>query len=431
MKTFTGTGTFATAARWDGGTLPAAGDALVIDGACTLDANETVTYGAVTVNAGDSLDMATFNLQCGAFVCAGTHAMGVSAGTGLTCTSFTGSSGWTRTWDNASKITCSGNVSLHNTGTYTIAKGTWVQSGNATAASMMNGLSSFYSFTLNAGVTWTCAAACYITFVQSLSTTLNGTINVGASTCRVGCSVSGTFTFGANADIAGTGRFQLAVIYGATTSWAKSDALSITGYVDISGVASSNVKAFFKNFSNATYTFLGNLTAPSQLTPDSTTLYAKNFYVTATANQNITIDNSVNNPSIVISENINLKTDSYTYTLAWTKGAGTITLGCGTGSSTIDFQGQSVCAIVKTGQCTKLIASDFSTVSFSGGGGTIQSSTAGTQRTITVSNASAKMKKTRFKDIAISGGTLKVINGKNLGNNTGIKFIKRMPKYPW
>ncbi|MDD4970437.1 MAG: autotransporter-associated beta strand repeat-containing protein [Paludibacter sp.] len=51
-KTFTGSGNFSTAARWNGGTLPVAGDNLVIDGICTVDNNigtDNLAFGTLTV----------------------------------------------------------------------------------------------------------------------------------------------------------------------------------------------------------------------------------------------------------------------------------------------------------------------------------------------------------------------------------------------
>jgi len=54
-KTFTGTGNFSTAICWNGGTLPVAGDNLVIDGTCTVDNNvgtNNVAYGTLTVGTG-------------------------------------------------------------------------------------------------------------------------------------------------------------------------------------------------------------------------------------------------------------------------------------------------------------------------------------------------------------------------------------------
>lgn len=44
-KTFSGPGNFSTAARWSGGTLPAAGDDITIDGSCIFDDNRGLTYG--------------------------------------------------------------------------------------------------------------------------------------------------------------------------------------------------------------------------------------------------------------------------------------------------------------------------------------------------------------------------------------------------
>ena len=51
-KIFTGTGNFSDAARWTGGTLPIAGEDIIIDGACTVDNNvgtDNLAYGTMTI----------------------------------------------------------------------------------------------------------------------------------------------------------------------------------------------------------------------------------------------------------------------------------------------------------------------------------------------------------------------------------------------
>lgn len=49
-KTFTGPGIFSDASKWSGGTLPLAGDNLIINGTCTFDASaNNLTYGSLVV----------------------------------------------------------------------------------------------------------------------------------------------------------------------------------------------------------------------------------------------------------------------------------------------------------------------------------------------------------------------------------------------
>src|SRR4051812_4252615 len=52
-RTFTGPGNFSDPTKWDGGvTVPSAGDALTINGACTFDnAASNVLYGALVVGS--------------------------------------------------------------------------------------------------------------------------------------------------------------------------------------------------------------------------------------------------------------------------------------------------------------------------------------------------------------------------------------------
>ena len=53
VKTFTGPGNFSTAALWNGGTLPAAGDSLRINGTCTFDNGAAnLAYGTLNVGFG-------------------------------------------------------------------------------------------------------------------------------------------------------------------------------------------------------------------------------------------------------------------------------------------------------------------------------------------------------------------------------------------
>jgi hypothetical protein len=54
-KIFTGTGNFSEAARWTGGTLPVAGENIVIDGTCTIDnfaGTDNVAYGSLIIGTG-------------------------------------------------------------------------------------------------------------------------------------------------------------------------------------------------------------------------------------------------------------------------------------------------------------------------------------------------------------------------------------------
>lgn len=79
-KIFTGTGNFSDAARWTGGTIPVAGENIVIDGTCTVDNNagtDNVAYGSLIIGTATSR---TLNWAVG-----GTNrlnVMGISAGAG-------------------------------------------------------------------------------------------------------------------------------------------------------------------------------------------------------------------------------------------------------------------------------------------------------------------------------------------------------------
>jgi subtilisin family serine protease len=72
IKTFTGPGDFSDSTKWSGGTLPAAGDTLRIDGSCTFDnAASNLVYGSLTIG---SITAGTLNWPAG-----GTNTLNVTA----------------------------------------------------------------------------------------------------------------------------------------------------------------------------------------------------------------------------------------------------------------------------------------------------------------------------------------------------------------
>lgn len=137
-----------------------------------------------------------------------------------------------------------------------------------------------------------------------------------------------------------------------------------------------------------------------------------------------TIGNNVNNPSLNINGNIsfiNLSSGSIT----WTKGTGTITLSGSSGTQTINFNSKSVENITHNHSgAIKQYSANVTTATCTFSNGTVQSSVAGTQRMITVTNTSAAAN-TTFKDISM--GSANKINAKaagnvNQGNCLGIVF---------
>ena len=86
-KTFTGIGNFSDATKWTGGTLPTAGQNLIIDGTCTVDNNavtDNLAYGSLTIG---SVTGRTLN-----WVSGGTNRLNVtdlSNGTGMNSLNMT------------------------------------------------------------------------------------------------------------------------------------------------------------------------------------------------------------------------------------------------------------------------------------------------------------------------------------------------------
>ncbi len=108
-KTFTGPGNFNDNTKWDGSVLPAAADTLTITtGTCTVTANDATVYGTMAINSGITFDYATFNISTGVVTVTGVHKIGVSAGTGCTCTGLTFITGSSRDWQLTSVINLSG-----------------------------------------------------------------------------------------------------------------------------------------------------------------------------------------------------------------------------------------------------------------------------------------------------------------------------------
>src|SRR5688572_9613799 len=87
QKTFTGTGNFSSTARWSGGTLPIAGEDLIINGACTVDNSgltDNVAYGTLTIGTTTGRSLA--------WIASGTNRLNVtdlSSGTALSTLNMT------------------------------------------------------------------------------------------------------------------------------------------------------------------------------------------------------------------------------------------------------------------------------------------------------------------------------------------------------
>src|SRR5690349_17888936 len=95
-KTFSGPGNFSDATKWNGNTLPGAGDQLKINGACTYDVATNVVYGnlnlgnptpgQLSLNSGTTLTVAGITSAI-----AGTSSLSMVSGGTLV---ISGAAGW-------------------------------------------------------------------------------------------------------------------------------------------------------------------------------------------------------------------------------------------------------------------------------------------------------------------------------------------------
>ncbi len=336
-KTFTGTGTFDTAARWTSGTLPVAGDILIIDGVCTMDANESNVYSTLTINAGDTLNMATYNLTVAAVTVNGILTIGTSAGTGLTCVGMTINTGATCTYATGSKINNSDGYSCYNETIFTTnSTGTYVQTGNGNFSNISIN-NSFYSFTINEGVTLTIiTAGSTLTRTGAGTLTINGTLATSNVSCRIGAGTGGSIIIGENGDITGTNNLTFYCNDGPTFTNNRTTAFTFSGTVyseSNSAVDGMLIPAW--DFGNANVIINGSSVAGRTRTIGAGTLSCINFTILPRTTNDMIFNLSTNNTSFSISGNILLNDTSAAIT--YTKGTGTIT-GIGTtGTQTWDF----------------------------------------------------------------------------------------------
>uniref|UniRef100_A0A6M3MAA2 Uncharacterized protein n=1 Tax=viral metagenome TaxID=1070528 RepID=A0A6M3MAA2_9ZZZZ len=413
-----------------GVSFPVAGDNVYFTAAsstvtCLLRDHEACAI--ISIANGGILDIVTFNLvSSGVMTLTNSNStikIGTSADTGLTTAGITWNTGSKRDWQLLSKINCSGNWIEPNEqiGSVTTARGavTFTASANVSKQYTNN---MFNEFTINEGVSLTNTTVCQYTTSGSSKTIINGIIN--AQTFSMTCGSKDVFTLGANCDILGTaGAWSVFIINTSTYTNSKTGTFSYNATI-YNGINSSSTNWLLTgDFRNATFAIVGGSSASGTGIFVSGTLRIKNLQVIQSANNDVIVNCATNNPSFYISDTINFKNDTATYTLTWTKGTGTITINGSSGTHNIDFQGKSIEDVIFDSVGTiKQIVSNFTTDSISGSVGTLQSSVAGTQRTITCSGT-AVLTAGSIKDISM--GVANKMNAKactNLGNNAGIVF---------
>jgi len=383
---------------------------------CTLSANETAN--SVTINASTTLSLATFNLDLtGAMTINGTLIIGTSADTGLTLVGLTAASGSHMDMQTGSKINNSSDYSCHASAIFsTNNRGTYTQTGdgNYTSTSYYN---YFYSFIIEEGVTLTCAA--YSSRIADPSTfyiLIDGTLNCSNKTVYFGCSPTGSVNIGANGNITGSNSLLFFALNGATFINNRTSAFSFSGVVNCVPYGLNNQILPAWDFSNASISISFNFPSALKRYISSGTLKCKDFTISNNNTGNAVLDCSAN-PSFEISGNIDLNADAGVYTTLWTKGTGTITLKGSSGTQTLDLDNQVLEDIIlDCAGAEKQIVVGGTTDSLSGTGGTLNSSVAGTQRTLICAGTGVCSNVT-FKDISV--GSANKVNAKNSCTNQG------------
>lgn len=446
-------------------------DVTITRGWCLSTADMAVS--SLTVNRASRLDLYTYALtSTGTTIVNGVLGVGVSASTGLTTAGLTLNSGTSLTGAfldmvQTSKFFNSGNFSCSSFTIFTVQNvGDYTQTGNG-SYNNPNTSNVWYNFRLNADCMLTQSSNTIITNQSSGTTGLYGTLSRSTYTTTIGAGSA--FTLNASADITGSGNLTLAMTNAAVLNWGRASAISDTGAVIIPS-PSSIMKVPAVNLSNNAWVTL----TPSQNSAatyrfSSGSFSCKNFYITQPYNQGVTVDLATNNPSFDVVGYINLKNDSSTYTLTWTKGTGITTLaGTTAGADIINFQNKSIGAVVinntigslgvkrltatavfdslhiisgtldsqtYTVTCSgdltlssaeavlKVGSGGVTANSLSGTGGFVQSLTSALRRVVSVANAGVCSGMT-FKDISM--GSRNKIHAKsacvNQGNNIGIVF---------
>jgi CSLREA domain-containing protein len=213
-KTFTGTGNFTDTARWTGGTVPVAGENLIIDGACTVDNSGTtdnVAYGTLVIG---STAARTLN-----WISSGTNRLNVTnVSSGFAASALNMTNGGTLiiggTWTSTNLTFTSG------TGTIEIGSTLTLPAAYAT----------YNNLTVNGSGT---------TVTQGVGTTVNGNLTV----------TSGTYTVGA---------LSLAVT-GTTTVSSTFTITSATGAKSFGNLVINGAGTFTNTTANAPITISGNL----------------------------------------------------------------------------------------------------------------------------------------------------------------------------
>lgn len=285
------------------------------------------------------------------------------------------------TWTVAGNFTITGATGFSADGsnlTMTGAGKTFSHSGYAAGLLILNSLT--ISGTVQTAHSFSIGELIFIT--NTLSVT--GTLTVSADSLIVGYSGSSDIRVAVGGRITG-GGFVLVAESGASIS--QQDGTfdvaglffqNFIGTLDPAQYASSIVKfyaaadlggAYTLTLSGGTYTFTGDIS-----------------FVNEHATDSMTVDNSANNPNLVMQSSVEINDDGGG-AFTWTKGSGSITLSGGAGTNTIDFDGEAVeDLVVNAVGIVKELTDNVTTDSLTITAGSLTQSTTGTP-TLTTAGA--------------------------------------------
>lgn len=290
QKTFTGPGNFSDASKWNGNSLPSAGDDIRIKGTCTFDnAASNLQYGILSIGQGPSL---------------GTLQWPVGGTNTLRVTSIL-----------ANTVACT--INMTNGGTLQFT-GTWT----TTNLAFVPGAGTIIAAT-TAGVPAITMPAAYSTY-NNLSTSGTGTVTLGTATTLTGnlsIGAAGTLNTGGQT-LAVNGNVSIGLLSNFT---ANASSITVKGNWSSSGTF---------NAGTSTVTFNG-----SGAQSVSSVLGSNTFYNLATANTGtgVTFNNNtvVNNAFTNTSGIANIGAINFTVTGATTVG-GTVNFTSTTGIKTFN-----------------------------------------------------------------------------------------------
>jgi hypothetical protein len=149
---------------------------------------------------------------------------------------------------------------------------------------------------------------------------------------------TGNVTFGTTSDVTGSGELR-SQTDGTSNTYTnnKSGTFSFTGKIT-ARLIGPNRMVITGDWRNANYSLISDSSANRNFLISSGTIRCIDFEVTSGSTGNATVNCDTNNPSFIISGNVDLNAGAGSYTTIWTKGTGGITLGGGAANIALDGQ---------------------------------------------------------------------------------------------